>query len=146
VDEIERGLRRIASQIVEQPTFQIYESPNLAPAAVEAKTWLTPEVPKDYDGKPLRQIPVYKQLGEGAFGTVSKAVDLATGKIWAVKECKKEDKTATEDWKVEFKHEVEKLAQLQHVSFIPCCSLHLHGLFCVWRLTNMGSNRNRSSI
>jgi serine/threonine protein kinase len=60
---------------------------------------------------------VYKKLGQGAFGTVSKAVDMATGSLWAVKECRQPDgEVMDEAWKTSFKHEVEKLARLRHVS------------------------------
>jgi hypothetical protein len=96
----------------------VLRDPNLDPTAYESKTANTPSVPVEYDGQPLRQIHVYSKIGAGAFGVVSKAVDLATGSIWAVKECKNPGHGAMgETWKVAFKREVEKLAKLSHVSF-----------------------------
>ncbi|KAK4672199.1 LOW QUALITY PROTEIN: hypothetical protein QC763_0001410 [Podospora pseudopauciseta] len=44
-----------------------------------------PVVPVDLDKKPLRQIHTYKVLGEGGFDKVSKAVNLASGILYAVK-------------------------------------------------------------
>ena len=66
----------------------VLRDPNLNPTAFEERTHLTPDVPTEFDGQPLRQVHGYKTLGEGAFGVVSKAVDLATGSIYAVKTCR----------------------------------------------------------
>jgi hypothetical protein len=56
----------------------------------------------------------YEVLGEGTFGVVSKAVDLGTGDIWAVKEIKAEMRD--DRWRAAFKREVEIIADLRHVS------------------------------
>ncbi|RMZ77654.1 hypothetical protein DV738_g4220, partial [Chaetothyriales sp. CBS 135597] len=98
-------------------TLTVPRDPKLDPTAYEARTHNTPVVPVEYDGRPLRQIHVYKVLGSGGFGTVSQAVDLATGKLWAVKESNKthdRGRDRAEKWKAAFKHEVEKLAKLNH--------------------------------
>ena len=89
--------------------------PNRRPTAYEKRTKYTPDVPRELEGKPLRQIHPYKKLGEGAFGVVCKAVDLATGSVWAVKHCTNRGGGKSEDWKLGFKREVEKLAKIQHV-------------------------------
>ncbi|KAI9172676.1 Serine/threonine-protein kinase PrkC [Paramyrothecium foliicola] len=93
--------------------------PNLDSTAYEARTINTPDVPVEYDGQPLRQIHVYNKIGSGHFGNVSKAVDLATGRIWAVKECRRPDNSlVAESWKAEFKREVETLARYSHPNII----------------------------
>lgn len=92
-------------------------NPHLEPTAYEKRTQYTPNVAPELDGQPLRQVHVYKRLGKGAFGSVYKAVDLATGSLWAVKHCtnpKRRD-DGSEKWKRDLKNEVEKLAKLQHV-------------------------------
>jgi hypothetical protein len=97
-------------------TLHIPKDPKLERDAFEKRSPNTPRVPKKFDGNPTRQIYIYKHLGSGAFGSVSKAVDLATGRLWAVKEClPSTSKDKGETWKVDFKREVEKLATLQHV-------------------------------
>lgn len=65
----------------------------------------------------------YHRLGEGAFGVVSKAVDLATGEIWALKELKEGASLNNKNHAKTFKSEVESLAMLDHVSAFSCpCS------------------------
>lgn len=120
IEEHRKELARIAASMVvpgNGSLLTVVRDPKLDPTAYEARTTNTPVVPEDFDGKPLRQTHVYSKLGEGGFGTVFKAVDLSTGSVWAVKECRKpRQDVAGEDWKLDFKREVEKLASLRHVS------------------------------
>ncbi|RMD45107.1 hypothetical protein DV735_g111, partial [Chaetothyriales sp. CBS 134920] len=120
--DVQGGLARIArSTINPSKGMNLTElrDPNLHPTAYEARTRNTPVVPPQYDGRPLRQIHVYKELGRGGFGTVFLAVDLATGKLWAVKESKQSIRSdPKESWKAEFKREVEKAAKLCHPNII----------------------------
>jgi hypothetical protein len=61
-----------------------------------------------------RPIHMYRVLGEGTFGQVSKAVELTSGDIWAVKVIKSE--VADDRWRTCFLREVEMLKCLRHVS------------------------------
>jgi hypothetical protein len=56
----------------------------------------------------------YKVLGEGGFGVVSKAVDLRTGQLWAVKEIKLG--TQSSPSRATFTKEVDTMFRLRHVS------------------------------
>ncbi|KAH8804571.1 kinase-like domain-containing protein [Xylogone sp. PMI_703] len=97
---------------------EVPQDPILAPRAFEPKTINTPKVPAEYDGRPLIETHSYGTIGSGTFGEVSDEVDLATGKLWAVKQCRNPGKTEGETWKAAFKHEVEKLVQLHHSNII----------------------------
>ncbi|KAK5996366.1 Uncoordinated 43-like protein [Cladobotryum mycophilum] len=79
--------------------LNVPRNPNLDPTAYEPRTHNTPIIPKEYDGKPLRQIHIYQKLGEGVLQ--SNKVDLER-----------------DDWKAEVKREVEELAQVQHPGII----------------------------
>ncbi|KFZ19079.1 hypothetical protein V502_03864 [Pseudogymnoascus sp. VKM F-4520 (FW-2644)] len=92
---------------------------NVDPTAYEARTSNTPNVPKEFDRKPLRQIHLYDTIGSGRGWECLKAVDLRTGTVWAVKESRNQKKEAAgERWKAAFKRKVEALAQLSHRNII----------------------------
>ncbi len=78
----------------------------------EPTTVYTPVVQNKHDIRALRETHAYRKLGAGSFGTVSQAVDLATGKLWAVKRCI--DPGTGESWKADFQREVEALGRLDH--------------------------------
>ena len=100
---------------------------NVDPTSYEARTSNTPNVPKEFDRKPLRQIYVYDTIGSGRGWECLKAVDLRTGTVWAVKESRNQKKEAVrESWKAAFKREVEALAQLSHICFPPSCWYFVH--------------------
>ncbi|KAH7017023.1 kinase-like domain-containing protein [Ilyonectria destructans] len=73
-----------------------------APAAVKSGTQ-----------KPIHK---YRELGQGTYGVVHKAVDLSSGEIWAVKEFKPKPRTV--EWTTSFKREVETLAKLRHDNIV----------------------------
>lgn len=83
--------------------------------AYEKRTKYTPDVPGELDGQPRRLIHKYHKLGEGSFGTVFQAVDLATGSLWAVKRCRDRYRDGSDILEMDIKSEVEKLARLKHV-------------------------------
>jgi hypothetical protein len=92
----------------------------------ECRTFNTPNVSAEFDDKPPRQIHEYDTIDSGAGWECVKAVDLRTGRIWAVKGSRNpEEKVIGEPWKAAFTQEVETLAQLSHVRFPPsfCCLL-----------------------
>ncbi|KAH6617149.1 kinase-like domain-containing protein [Chaetomium tenue] len=60
----------------------------------------------------VRPIHKYSVLGSGTFGEVSKAVELSSGELWAVKEIKGD--TKDDYWKQCFLAEVEILLTLRH--------------------------------
>lgn len=64
----------------------------------------------------IRPIHRYSSLGSGTFGQVSKAVDLTSGEIWAVKEIKGDK--SHDSWKESFLEEVKIIQDLRHVSKI----------------------------
>lgn len=64
----------------------------------------------------VRKYHTYRRLGSGAFGTVSKVVDLSSGELLAVKELKKGQKN--DSWKASFKTEVETIARIKHVRLL----------------------------
>ncbi|KAK0732492.1 kinase-like domain-containing protein [Apiosordaria backusii] len=114
VDTARKALFSIAekTKVVGGATLQPQRSLNPAQIEIEPKSPNAPVVPIDLDKQPLRQTHTYKVLGEGAFGRVSLAVDLASGELFAVKECKKRTK------KADFKVEVEQLAKLRHPNIV----------------------------
>ncbi|OBT65329.1 hypothetical protein VE03_04629 [Pseudogymnoascus sp. 23342-1-I1] len=92
---------------------------DLDPAAYETRTFNTPDMPTKFNHRPLRQIHVYDTIGSGRGWDCLKAVDLRTGRIWAVKESRRPKKEAVgESWKIPFKREVEALAQLSHPNIV----------------------------
>ncbi|KFY46045.1 hypothetical protein V495_02685 [Pseudogymnoascus sp. VKM F-4514 (FW-929)] len=85
----------------------------------ECRTFNTPNVPAEFDDKPPRQIHEYDTIDSGAGWECVKAVDLRTGRIWAVKGSRNpEEKVIGEPWKAAFTQEVETLAQLSHRNII----------------------------
>lgn len=94
------------------------EDLNPGPRAYEPRTFNTPDVPTKFNHRPFRQIHVYSTIESGRGWECLEAVDLRTGRIWAVKECRDSGTEAVgESWKVAFKREVEALARLSHVCF-----------------------------
>jgi len=71
----------------------------------------TPSTGTSLNGQ-VRQIHKYGPLGEGAYGRVCKAVDLATGALWAVKI---KDGAGDDRWKASFLQELELHITLRHV-------------------------------
>jgi hypothetical protein len=124
-DDYKKKLAFIAQATVESNkdmTLTMPQHKNVDPASYEVRTQNTPNVPIQFDCKPLRQIHVYMTIGSGAFGNVSKAVELGTGDIWAVKECRNPKKKLVGDsCKAAFQQEVESLAKLSHVCFLSNC-------------------------
>ena len=122
---IKAQLARIAQQNTrynQEELLDVPHDPGLPATAYEEWSKRTPAVPKEWNGKPTRLLHYYEELGSGAFGTVYRAVDLATGSLWAVKECRRTDPKAIagvfadkEHWKLDLKKEVENLARVQHV-------------------------------
>lgn len=111
-------------------TLIVPRDTNLDPTAYEARTFNTPNVPMEFNDKPLRQIHVYDTIESRGSWKCLKAVDLSTGNIWAVKECRNSKNEAVgESWKAAFKQEVETLAQLSHVGYSPSCCYFIH-FFC----------------
>ncbi|KAK0669097.1 hypothetical protein QBC41DRAFT_392351 [Cercophora samala] len=94
IDEARKSLAAIAEakRKAGGTHFETQRTLNPAMVKIEPKSPNAPVVPVDLDKKPLRQIHTYKVLGEGGFGKVSMAVDLASGELYAVKECKKRTK------------------------------------------------------
>lgn len=94
-------------------------NPTLDPTSLEPITKNTPITGPNFHKLVKREIHVYKNIGSIGGGTLLGAVDLATGQIWAVKECrpkKQQDADDAEKWKKPFKREVEILSALKHVS------------------------------
>jgi serine/threonine protein kinase len=119
VEQSKAELARIAQEnVMLDPTalLSVPRDPKLLATAYEDVSAKTPQVPKEFDGRPLRPLHMCKEIGLGGFGKVFKAVDLATGSLWAVKVCRRRgNKGHRESWKTPLLKEVEKLAQLQHV-------------------------------
>lgn len=90
-------------------------------ALVEERCRNTPRVPREFEDKNVMEVHSYGKVGAGQFGTVYEVVDLAVGRILAMKVAKSPRKATNhgrprQRWKVSFKEEVEKLSSLQHVS------------------------------
>ncbi|KFY95600.1 hypothetical protein V498_03279 [Pseudogymnoascus sp. VKM F-4517 (FW-2822)] len=107
-------------------TLTMPEDLNPDPRAYEPRTFNTPDVPTKFNHRPFRQIHVYSTIESGRGWECLEAVDLRTGSIWAVKECRDSGTEAVgESWKVAFKREVEALARLSHRNII--CLEHHQG-------------------
>lgn len=103
---------------------------------IAAKMPAAPFVPKmltresnlavwDDDGQPPRNVHIYGNLGSDALGHVYKAVDLATGTLWAVKTVNNPTETdPTELWRVRLRSQVQKIEKIRHVcTQVPCLYL-----------------------
>ncbi len=85
--------------------------PNSEQQSRALRSMYAPSSGPSLPGCRTRRIHKYKDLGQGSFGTVSKAVDLADGSLWAVKEIRAEKKS--DSWKASFVREVETLQSLR---------------------------------
>ena len=79
----------------------------------ELRSQYAPSHGSSLAGARTRRIHKYRALGQGTFGEVSKAVDLADGSLWAVKEIVSGQNDDT--WKACFVQEAEMLLRLKHV-------------------------------
>lgn len=80
----------------------------------------TPSVPRAFQRKNFIDTFSYGKVGSGGFGKVYKVVDLAVGKILAMKVARASRDTGhskKEKWKRTYRVEVERLASLQHVRY-----------------------------
>ena len=85
----------------------------------EEKCRNTPSVPRAFQQKNFIDMFNYGKVGSGGFGKVYKVVDLAVGKILAMKVARAPrdaGQNKKEKWKKTCRVEVERLASLQHVS------------------------------
>lgn len=125
VESAQATLAQIARLRYQQGLGKLGNYPDASLATVHPyEAHLLPVVDGKRDDRGyVRAYHAYAQIGEGRSGTVYKAVDLGTGKLWAVKTGK------PEDW-AQFKNEVEQLSELKHVrlrssahSPFPCLSI-----------------------
>ncbi|KAL2261231.1 hypothetical protein VTK26DRAFT_4541 [Humicola hyalothermophila] len=127
VDEVRRRLAKIVRSNIKEglgqpPRFRPSRDRECPGGIRERLSEYTPIVPgeESMESRIKREIHHYRKLGKGCYGTVFKAVDLETGKLWAVKTCRNPDGSVFpgDSWKSVLKNEVEKLGKLTHKHII----------------------------
>lgn len=113
-ETVDKARARFAGLLAAGKTTTQLTVPHTPREEWEDVSHYTPFVDQRADLRPHWETHPYWELGYGSFGTVCKVVDLATGKLWAVKSCLN-PKTGDERWKKDFQMEVEALAKVQHV-------------------------------